>query len=81
VVDRGQGLGTVVRWDRAQGRGIVEVVELAEPCAVDAAALHPAASGSLRAGQVVAVEWERRGADLHAVLVTPREDLQTTLGA
>jgi cold shock CspA family protein len=80
VADRGQGRGTVIRWEAALGRGLLEVVGRRGECLVDAAALHPGAGGALRAGQVVDVEWEQRGAELRALRVTPREDLQVTLG-
>ena len=78
----GSGLGTVVRWDDEQGRGFIELPDLPGQCWIDAAVVHHSTgAGTLRAGQVVEVEWEE-SADgvLRAVRVAPREDLQTGLG-
>ena len=78
----GQGLGTVVRWDDEAGRGYIELPEPPGECWVDVSVVrHSTGAETLRAGQVVDVEWEEPddGA-LRVVHVRPREDLQTTLG-
>ena len=77
-----KGLGTVVRWDDEQDRGIIELPELPGECWVDASVVRRSTgAGTLRAGQVVDVEWEEPAdGGLRAVRVTPREDLQATLG-
>ena len=78
----GQGLGTVVRWDDDAGRGWIDVPDLPGECWVDAAVVrHSTGAETLRAGQVVDVEWEEPDdGGIRAVRVTPREDLQATLG-
>ena len=78
----GQGLGTVVRWDDDLGRGYIELPELPGECWVEASVVRQSTgTETLRAGQVVDVEWEEPDdGGLRAVRVTPREDLQATLG-
>jgi cold shock CspA family protein len=79
----GTSLGTVVRWDEGQGRGFIEGSDLPGECWVEAAVVrHSTGAEVLRAGQVVEVQWEEPDeGDLRAVRVTPREDLQASLGA
>jgi CspA family cold shock protein len=78
----GRGLGTVVRWDDERGRGFIELAELPGECWIDASVVrHSTGAEALRAGQVVDVEWEEPAdGGLRAVRVTPRDDLQATLG-
>jgi cold shock CspA family protein len=78
----GQSLGTVVRWDDERGRGFIELPELPGECWVDASVVRHSTGGqALRAGQVVTVEWEEpTDGGLRVIRVTPREDLQGTLG-
>jgi cold shock CspA family protein len=79
----GTGRGTVVRWDDDAGRGFLDVPGLVGECWVDEAVVsHSTGTQVLRPGQVVDVEWEEQedGA-VHAVRVTPREDLQAGFGA
>jgi len=78
----GTSLGTVVRWDDEGGRGFLEVPELPGECWINAAVVRRSTGAqTLRAGQVVEVEWEDSAEDgPHAVRVTPREDLQATPG-
>jgi len=80
VARTGKSLGTVVRWDDEQGRGIVETPDLPGECWVDASVLR-AGVPALRAGQVVDLEWEERDGGFRAVGVVPREDLQAGFGA
>ena len=79
----GTSVGTVVRWD-GQARGaVLEVPGLPGDCWADTAVVETA-DGTLRAGQVVAVEWTEEpahGLPFRAVRVQRREDLQTTPGA
>jgi cold shock CspA family protein len=79
----GTSLGTVVRWDEGQGRGFIESPDLPGECWVEASVVrHSTGAEALRAGQVVEVEWEEPDeGGLRAVRVTPREDLQASLGA
>ncbi len=81
----GTTLGTVVRWDDARGGGVIEAPDLPGGCWADAAVVVHGTSGAgvLRAGQVVQLEWTEPGAEglpYRAVRVTPREDLQATVG-
>jgi hypothetical protein len=80
----GTALGTVIRWDDGRRGGIVESPDLPGLCWVDAAVVaHGTGDDALRAGQVVEVEWtEARGAEhpYRAVRVSPRGDLQATVG-
>jgi CspA family cold shock protein len=78
----GQSLGTVVRWDDDTDRGYIDLPELPGECWVEASVVrHSTGAETLRAGQVVDVEWEEPDdGTLRAVRVTPREDLQATLG-
>ena len=79
----GTSVGTVIRWDGDLDAGVVEAPDLPGDCWVEAAVLHPTARGTLRAGQVVEVEWAESSGGAHrfrATLVTPRDDLQSTPG-
>jgi cold shock CspA family protein len=78
----GKSLGTVVRWDGERGRGLIESPDLPGECWVEASVVHHSTgTEALRAGQVVEVEWQiPADGGLHAVRVTPRDDLQATLG-
>jgi CspA family cold shock protein len=79
----GTSVGTVVRWDGDRKAGVIELTDLRGDCSVEAATLHPSARGTLRAGQVVEVEWAETGDSDHpfrADRVTPRDDLQATPG-
>jgi hypothetical protein len=81
----GSTLGTVIRWDDARGGAIIEAPEIPGGCWADRSVVahSTAGAGALRAGQVVELEWTEPGAGglpFRAVRVTPREDLQTTLG-
>ena len=73
----GKSLGTVVRWDDAQGRGFIESPDLPGDCWVEADVVRRSTGGgTLRAGQVVDVEWEESaGGGVRAMRVTPRDDL------
>ena len=74
--------GTVIRWDDERRAGLVEAPDLAGGCWVDASVVH-GHGGSLRAGQVVDVDWAKPGSDgmpFRATRVVPREDLQATVG-
>jgi cold shock CspA family protein len=80
----GMTRGTVIRWDDARRGGLVEAPDLPGDCWVDASAVDRRPGGTLRAGQVVDVEWTEpgvEGAAFRATRVVPREDLQATLGA
>ena len=79
----GKSLGTVVRWDDEPGRGFIESPDLPGECWVEATVVRQSTGAeALRPGQVVEIEWEEPvEGDLRAVRVTPREDLQMTLGA
>jgi hypothetical protein len=81
----GTTLGTVVRWDDARRGALIEAAELPGGCWADASAVVHSTSpgGVLRAGQVVEVDWVEPGAEglpFRALRVTPREDLQATVG-
>jgi hypothetical protein len=81
----GTTLGTVVRWDDARRGALIEAGDLPGGCWADASVVVHSTSGKgvLRAGQVVEVDWVEPGAEglpFRAVKVTPREDLQATVG-
>jgi cold shock CspA family protein len=78
----GQGLGTVIRWDDDHGRGYIELPEPPGECWVEASVVRRSTGAqTLRAGQVVDVEWEEPDdGGPRALRVTPREDLQATVG-
>jgi hypothetical protein len=81
----GTTLGTVVRWDDAQHGAVIEAPELPGGCWADASVVEHSttATGALRAGQVVEVEWAEPGVNgrpFRALRVVPREDLQATVG-
>ena len=81
----GTTLGTVVRWDQEHGGAVIEAADIPGDCWADRSVVvhSTAGGGGLRAGQVVEVEWTEpgdRGFPFRAVRVTPREDLQATLG-
>ncbi len=76
----GSGVGTVVRWDAEQGTGVIELPERGGECRVDAGALDPGTRGTLRAGQIVHVEWVEADDHVRAERVTLGDDLQATPG-
>ncbi|RBY82452.1 hypothetical protein DQ238_03935 [Geodermatophilus sp. TF02-6] len=76
--------GTVVRWDDARRAAIVEAPELPGGCWVPASVVESPRGDTLRAGQVVDVDWTEPGEEglpFRATRVVPREDLQATFGA
>ena len=85
MADAGTTVGTVVRWDAERGGAVIEAPELPGGCWADRSVVvhSTTGSGELRAGQVVQLEWASPGdggMPFRAVRVTPREDLQATLG-
>ena len=81
----GTTLGTVVRWDDDRGGAVIEAPEVPGGCLADRSVVvhSTAGGGGLRAGQVVEFEWTEpgdQGFPFRAVRVSPREDLQATLG-
>jgi cold shock CspA family protein len=79
----GTSVGTVVRWDEQAHGAVIEVPDLSGDVWADAAAVDTA-EGTLRAGQVVSVEWTEEpahGLPFRAVRVRRRQDLQATPGA
>ncbi len=80
----GTSVGTVIRWDENAGGAIIEVPDLPGDCWAEMSVVaRDTVGGTLRAGQVVAVEWTEPGAaglPFRAVRVQPREDLQATPG-
>ncbi|MET0765966.1 MAG: hypothetical protein ABWY29_13965 [Blastococcus sp.] len=81
----GTTLGTVVRWDDARHGALIETPDLPGGCWADASVIvhSTSAAGTLRAGQVVQVEWTEpgeAGLPYRALRVEPREDLQATVG-
>lgn len=76
-------LGTVIRWDDRQQRGLIEGPGLPTNCWVDAAVVHRTSGEGLRAGQVVEVDWaepSHPGAPRRITRVIPRDELQTPGG-
>jgi hypothetical protein len=85
VAGTGKTLGTVVRWDGDRAGAVIEAAGLIGGCWADASVIvhSTTTGGELRAGQVVELEWAEPGAEglpFRAVRVTPREDLQATVG-
>jgi hypothetical protein len=85
VAASGTTIGTVVRWDEDRGAAVIEAPEVPGGCWADRSVVvhSTVGGGALRAGQVVELEWTEPGAGglpFRAVRVTPREDLQATLG-
>jgi hypothetical protein len=85
MVRSGTTLGTVVRWDDARHGAVIEAAGIPGGCWADASVVahSTSATGHLRAGQVVEVEWTEPGAaglPYRALRVVPREDLQATVG-
>ena len=80
----GTSVGTVIRWDDDRDGGLVESRDLPVECWVDASVVvHSTSGGSLRAGQVVEMDWvenEEEQPRYRAVRVSPRPDLQATVG-
>jgi hypothetical protein len=85
VTGSGTAVGTVVRWDDARGGAVIEAPDLPGGCWADASAVEHGTTGGgeLRAGQVVELEWSEPGAGglpYRALRVTPRDDLQASIG-
>ena len=84
MVRSGSSLGTVIRWDEHRHGGLVEGADLPGVCWVDASVVEGGAGrASLRAGQVVEIDWTEPGvadAPPRVIRVVPRVDLQTGLG-
>ena len=85
MASSGTTLGTVVRWDDDRGGAVIEAAEVPGGCWADRSVVvgSTAGGGVLRAGQVVLLEWAEPGAaglPYRAIRVTPREDLQATVG-
>ncbi len=81
----GTTLGTVIRWDEDRHGAVIEAAELPGDCWADASVVEHSTTGAgtLRAGQVVEVDWTEpgdNGRPFRAVRVVPREDLQATVG-
>jgi hypothetical protein len=81
----GTSVGTVVRWDEEAHGAVIEVPGLPGDCWADATVVeHDTVEGTLRAGQVVTVQWVEDGAGrrpFRAVHVRRRRDQQATPGA
>jgi cold shock CspA family protein len=78
-------VGTVVRWDDARGGAVIESPELDGECWAPASSVEHSTTGAgrLRAGQVVELQWAEPGAEglpYRALRVTPRDDLQASIG-
>jgi hypothetical protein len=84
MASTGTSVGTVIRWDEEAGGAIIEVPDLFGDCWAETSVVaRDTASGTLRAGQIVTVEWTEPGAaglPFRAVRVQLREDLQGTPG-
>ena len=84
MTDSGSANGTVRLWNDGDGWGVVDLPDLPGGCHVEASVVEGLdATGSLRTGQVVAVEWTTPGPDdyaCRATRVTLRDDLQATTG-
>jgi hypothetical protein len=83
MTSRGTSVGTVVRWDEQAHGAVIEVPGLPGDVWADADVVDTA-DGTLRAGQVVTVEWteaQEHGRPFRAVHVRRRQDLQATPGA
>jgi hypothetical protein len=85
VTGSGTTIGTVVRWDEDRGGAVIEAPEVPGGCWADRSVVvhSTTGAGTLRAGQVVELEWAEPGVHgfpFRAVRVSPREDLQATLG-
>ena len=81
----GSIVGTVVRWDDAGDGAVIEAPDLDGECWGPAAVVDHSTTGArrLRAGQVVELEWAEPGAEglpYRALRVTPRDDLQASIG-
>jgi hypothetical protein len=81
----GTALGTVVRWDDDRTGALIEAPDLPGGCWADAAVVVHRRSRAdvLRAGQVVEVDWVEEateGLPFRALRVTPRPELQATVG-
>ena len=78
-------MGTVVRWDDGRGGAVIEAPGLDGECWAPASCVEHSTTGggSLRAGQVVELEWAEAGTGdmpYRALRVTPRDDLQASIG-
>ena len=80
----GSANGTVRLWNDENGWGVVDLPDLPGGCHVEASVVEGLdAAQTLRAGQVVDVEWTTPGPDdyaCRAIRVTLRDDLQATTG-
>lgn len=80
----GRTIGTVVRWDHEQRRGLIEAPDLPGECWADESVIEAgSAGGGLRAGQIVELDWTgpgQEGGPLQATRVVRRDDQQTGLG-
>ena len=81
----GTAVGTVIRWDDARGGAVIEAPELPGGCWAAASVVEhdTTGGGQLRAGQVVELQWTQPGAEglpFRALRVTPRDDLQASIG-
>ena len=81
----GTTIGTVVRWDEGRGGAVIEAPEVPGGCWADRSVVvhSTVGAGTLRAGQVVEFDWAEpgeHGLPFRALRVSPREDLQATLG-
>ena len=85
MTDSGTTMGTVVRWDDDAGGAVVEAPDVPGGCWADRSVVEHSTSGggTLRAGQVVELEWTEPGEAgfaFRALRVTPRDPLQATPG-
>jgi hypothetical protein len=81
----GTTLGSVVRWDDARRGAVIESPETPGGCWADESVVVHSTTpgGTLRAGQVVELEWTERpteGLPFSALRVVVRGDLQATVG-
>jgi hypothetical protein len=81
----GTASGTVRLWMADEGWGVIDSPDLPGGCWFEAAVVEDLEAGrTLRAGQVVDVEWTTPGRNDHpcrATRVGMRDDLQATPGA
>ncbi len=84
MASTGTSVGTVIRWDEEAGGAIIEVPDLPGDCWAESSVVaRDTAGGTLRAGQVVTVDWTEApaaGLPFRAVRIHLRDDLQGTPG-